>query len=298
MTGCQTSPQAPLVLLKTTTFPGYPSSSTLLYHGNKLYMMGDDATWMLVLDDNHQVVDSIQIFGTRRERLPKETKPDLECSALFYKNGVPHLLVLSSFSTVERNKILTIKMQPGGKLSAPVITPDSFHIPGLNEINFEGAAMVKDKLILSNRANTTNTTNYLVITTITGDTLNEREIITIPIQFAKSKAVIGVSGLDYFAEKDWLLFSASTEDTPDAYTDGTIGESYIGLMYNFSKRMKDAVITPDTLIPLSAYLNQAKAQKIESIAAERYTKNELIIHLAADNDNGSSTVFKMRWKIK
>jgi hypothetical protein len=295
MMGCKTSPPGQLSLLKTTTFSGYPSSSSLLFYANTLYMIGDDASWMMILDVDHKALDSVQLFGTTRERLPKDIKPDLESSALWEKNGHPCLMALSSFSTSNRNKILALEILDDGKLAAPVITLDSFRIPGLKEINIEGATRVKDKLILSNRANTTNTTNYLVITTITGDTLNEQEIVMIPIQFANSKTVIGISGLDYFPEKDWLLFSASTEDTPNAYADGTIGESYIGLIRNFSTRMKTASITVDTMISLSSYLNQSKAQKIESIAVQEFSKMVLIIHLAADNDDGTSTLFKMRW---
>ena len=38
-------------------------------------------------------------------------------------------------------------------------------------------------------------------------------------------------------------------------------------------------------------------QKIESVCVERFDKNEFILHMVADNDNGTSGLFKMRLKL-
>ena len=56
------------------------------------------------------------------------------------------------------------------------------------------------------------------------------------------------------------------------------------------------MITADRLIGLSELLGNKSLQKIESIAVESDTNEYMIIHLAADNDDGRSTLFKLQVK--
>src|SRR6188508_2560555 len=60
----------------------YPSASSIEYYDGKLYLAGDDATKLLVLDTNLNIVDSIPIISYPENRIPKDIKPDLEASAL------------------------------------------------------------------------------------------------------------------------------------------------------------------------------------------------------------------------
>ena len=122
------------------------------------------------------------------------------------------------------------------------------------------------------------------------------DVKTIPILLPKTKQITGISGLFYVKEKDVLLFSASTEDTPNAYTDGKIGISYIGYVRNFSKKLSNSTVKTK-MMPVSKYLKEKNAQKIESITVEEVNKKSAIVHLAADNDNGESTLFKLRVKL-
>ena len=108
--------------------------------------------------------------------------------------------------------------------------------PELAELNIEGATAFNSRILLSNRANTTHKDNNLVLTSISTQGLNTKNDTIIRITLPKSKKVIGISSIAYLQEKDVLLFTASTEDTPNAYTDGAIGTSYIGIIKNFSKK--------------------------------------------------------------
>ena len=90
-----------------------------------------------------------------------------------------------------------------------------------------------------------------------------------------------------------LIFSASTEDTPNAYTDGTIGTSYIGCIKKISKKLEARDIKANKMISISKYLSEKSAQKIESMIVEEIKGGRTIVHLAADNDNGESTLFKL-----
>jgi len=91
-----------------------------------------------------------------------------------------------------------------------------------------------------------------------------------------------------------MFFTASTENTPNAYSDGEIGSSYIGYIKNISKKLNNGSVKVTKLISISKYLAEQSAQKIESITVESINGKKVIIHLAADNDNGESTLFKLR----
>ena len=94
-----------------------------------------------------------------------------------------------------------------------------------------------------------------------------------------------------------LLLTASEEETKDAINDGMIGESYLGIIKRFSKRLNDTTLKPDQFIKLSDIHPEFSRQKIESVCAEKPGTDELILHLVADNDNGKSRIFKMRFPL-
>lgn len=295
--GQMKKPAGALVLVKTSHFPHYPSASSLAFFAGRLYVIGDDAPRMIVLDRDHNLVDSLPLFTINTNRIPKETKADLEASVIITRNDIRLLYAISSFSTRNRNRILCLSIEGGGKLQLVKNSTASFHVRDVGEMNIEGAAFIQNKLVLSNRANTTTGINYLLITEMGNDTIESKNVKIIPVTLAGVKKVAGISGLDYVPEKDLLLFSASTENTPNAYTDGAVGESYIGYIRDISRKLSAGTLTADTLIALSPYLQKKDPQKIESITVEEINGNELVIHLAADNDNGESTLYKMRWKL-
>jgi hypothetical protein len=53
-------------------------------------------------------------------------------------------------------------------------------------------------------------------------------------------------------------------------------------------------VQPDWMINLSSVSEEFKKQKIESVCVEKMANSEAILHLAADNDNGESRLFKMK----
>lgn len=284
-------------LLQTTPLPHYPSASSVALVGDRLYVIGDDAPYLLVLDRDHRPVDSLRLFESATARIPKPIKADLESSAFISIHDTGYLYAISSFSTPARNRVLCLATGNDGPPRLIDNRIVSLHLPAVSQLNIEGAAFVQDRLVLSNRANTTNTVNQLLVTRLVNGIPDTGNSTIIPLMLPGITKTAGISGLHYVAEKDLLLFSASTEDTPNAYTDGTVGESYIGYIRAFSTRWHSDRLTADTLIPLSPCLGQSLPQKIESITAEPLPGNMLEIHLAADNDNGQSMLYKMRWQL-
>jgi hypothetical protein len=283
-------------LLKKTHLANYPSASSLEFYHDKIYVVGDDAPSVWILNNKHQFLDSIELFPSKLKRLDKTTKPDLESSTIINTGNATYLVCFSSFSTSSRNKIVYISLEPGKEPKK--ILDYNYKRPELAELNIEGATAYKGRVLLSNRANTTHKDNNLVLTSLGTQGINTNNDTIIRIKLPKSKKVIGISSIAYLQEKDVLLFSASTEDTPNAYTDGTIGTSYIGIIKNFSKKIDEGLVKVEKLLPVTKYLKEEAAQKIEAVTVEKLDGKNAIIHLAADNDNGESTLFKLRLRLK
>lgn len=281
-----------LTLLQTTHLPHYPSASTLAYTNNRLYVVGDDATYLLVLNKNHQLVDSLRLFKGTEKRIGKEEKADLEASIITQKGKETFLLLFSSFSDKNRNKVLQLPISEE-KLQKEFETFSE--VNNAADLNIEGAAFIDGNIVLSNRANQVQKQNsLLVLKGNSGKDFSLKGARNISIQLPVTRHVVGISGLDYIPEKDLLLFTASTEITDNAIDDGEIGDSYLGYITNVSRKLQQSTLKADKLENLKSVLLQKGAQKIESVAVEAVNGNSVILHLAADNDNGESTLFKLR----
>jgi hypothetical protein len=251
----------------------------------------------LILDTAYHEIHSIEIFEGTDKRIAKADKADFEASAIVGSGETAKMLIFGSGSTELRKKVAQLTINnPGDTLQILDTSPFINRLASaVRIVNIEGAAMVKDMLVLANRANEGNPVNSLVITTTAY--VHNPDIATFTlttIDLPKHKNVIGISGLTYLDSYDVLLFTASTEATDNAYADGTIGDSYIGWIKNISNRIKSATIKPDGFINLSTSKPEFKEEKIESLCVESFEDNTVLLHLVSDNDNGESRLFKVR----
>src|SRR5262245_53850430 len=76
----------------------YPSASAVEYYDDRIYIMGDDAPNMIVLDTAFNIIDSVSIVLHPGKRIPKSIKPDLEASALYFANNEPSIFLFGSGS--------------------------------------------------------------------------------------------------------------------------------------------------------------------------------------------------------
>lgn len=282
-------------LIKKTHLAHYPSASSLEYHNGYLYVIGDDAAQMLVLDNNHRTADSLVLFAGKTTRLSKNKKADLESSVVLTKEGRDYLVAFPSFSTPRRDKIMVIDL---ASKETRIISMPRMRVAGIRDLNIEGSAIVKDRLLLSTRANIAQPHNYLLVSKIDlVSGFGEKELKSILLQLPQQKEVVGISSLSYLESEDLLLFTATTEATSNSFADGVIGDSYLGYIKNISGRLHYDQIMADQLINISPIINNG-AQKIESVVVEAQKGKELIIHLASDNDDGASTLFKMSWMMR
>jgi hypothetical protein len=292
-------------LQKVLLLKDFPSGSSIELYDNKFYLIGDDATKLLVLDKNYNKIDSIQLFKQNNYRISKTKKVDLEASTIITVKDQPHLLMLGSASTKKREKAFILSFGTPSKTEISDKRTSNFFDrivkAGVKEINIEGAANAGKWFLLGNRGNNNNRVNQLISTT--PDFLENQKrcpfkISTILLDKPKSNkgkaGFVGISGLAYVAAKDLLLFTASTEDTGNATDDGEIGNSYLGWINNISEKLADAEIKASMLINLNTLNKVFAGEKIESICVEKTDNNRLTLHLVSDNDNGQSKLFKLQ----
>lgn len=282
------------VLKEAKLISSYPSASGIEFVNDNLYVIGDDANSLLILDKDLIPIDSVRLYSFTEKRIPKSVKPDLESIAITKDKK---LMLFGSGSLVPYRNIAWL-MDPVSK-QKDSIRLDTFYARlaanGIKEVNIEGAAIIPGLVILSNRGNKNYPHNYLVITRNnfwedqTNTSINLIKVGTT----ADTTVFNGVSGITYSSRTDRLILSISTEDTRNAMDDGAIGKSYLWIIKNFSSKRNWKAINPDQVIDLDALDQKFQGQKIESVCITKETKNFLHLVLAADNDNGSSTLFKL-----
>lgn len=280
-------------ILATKTLSHYPSASSIEWYNDKLFIMGDDAQYLIVLDKYYNTTDSIQLFTNTEKRIPKAIKADPEASTIIELQNTKHLLLVGSGSTENREKAFTINLTTNHT--------DTFSLSNFYtkikakdiDINIEGVASVHDKIAFANRANLTSKTNQLIIAD-SNFLLNENADFKIISVNDTAKTIRGISSLTYLKEKDILILTATEEETINSYSDGTIGNSYIGFITGFYKKINSENITVDKWINLPELNSVFSKQKIEGLTIESLQNNKLILHLVSDNDNGESSLYKVQ----
>ena len=271
----------------------YPSASSIEFYDGKLYLMGDDATDLLVLDTDLNIVDSIPIISFPGSRIPKDIKPDLEASAL---NGDNLFLFGSGSLSPYRNFARRYNLKTKHKDSIN-LEPLFLKIKrlGIEQINIEGACFVSGRLLLANRGNKSYPYNHLIITDeklLVSD--SSFQIFVIPLAPQKDTASFkGVSGLCYAKESDQLILTVSTENTRSSHEDGAIGKSYLWIINDISTKMIDRALGTKRVIDLEYIDRRFKGQKIEAATVIKETDKLIYLALVAENDDGKSIVFKM-----
>ena len=287
---------------KVELLQDFPSGSAMEFFNDQIYLMGDDARHILIMDKAYKPVYNITMFPGTEKRIEKKVKADIEASAIItYKNN-SHLLVLGSASKSQRERVFLFALPAHNESEYQTFDTDDFtdrlKDMAVAEVNIEGSAAVGNQLIMSNRGNKTNPDNLLFITDSNFfDHQDNAHIHIIKVQLPQEYFPIGISSLSYIPANDLLFFSASVELTANAYDDGGIGDSYIGYIKNMSAKLQNETITPDALVNLTETDAGFKGQKIESLCFEKVEGKVLTAHLVSDNDLGESTLFKIQMEI-
>ena len=268
----------------------YPSGSTLNLYQDKLYLMGDDARGILVLDTAFNYLDTLPVSGSESDRVSKVIKPDIESSELIENS----LILLGSGSiSPYRDSLVKVDLKTN---TTTKISLNMFYTrlrADVEQLNIEAFAKVKNLYVLGHRRNMSDTRNYL-ITTSSEFWTNQRNVHFNLIPFVPNRSNAGISGLAYSSKADILFITCSEERTQNSYDDGEIGESYIGIITDASTKLSSDSLTAFNSIPLSRIDNVFNKMKIESVAMAEDERSYFILYLVADNDKGNSVLFKVK----
>jgi len=284
-----------LNLLDYKELKSYPSGSGIEFHDDKIYLVGDDAKDILVMSRKWKDEQLINIFDSTQERIPKKIKADLEATAIVHLDTMVYLLVMGSGSTDQRNKGIMLNVETGDKTEIDcTLFYKRLKENGIIDLNIEGATEVSDYMIFCNRGNKTHPANELIVTN--KDFFRNQQnapIGLLNIDMSEYEGTMALSGACYSYEHDWLIFTASTEDTADSYHDGTIGKSYLGIIEDAYRKITKNRVRVNELIDLAKTTKKFDGFKIESVCIQSERKYRMKLHLVADNDDGKSHLFKI-----
>ena len=165
----------------------------------------------------------------------------------------------------------------------------------MSVLNIEGAASTPAGIVLANRGNKSFAKNHLIITpNLFWENQARADFALIKAGTnGDTSTFSGISGLDYSYRSDQLFVTISTENTRSAYEDGEIGQSYLWIINDFSSKTKLNTLNPDKVINLEQIDNRFNGQKIESVCVVSEDKGKKVLVLAADDDKGGTTLFRL-----
>ena len=274
-----------------------PSGSGIVLKNGVAYVIGDDATGVYVLnvDDYTQRKIPITAFDQSLYREAKSVKRDFESSAIVTWYGTEYLLAFGSGSSSPlRDSLLVVRTSDPA--DNRIISLQKFY-KHLQEVtlsnagawNLEGATVTNDLLILFNRA------GNIVIRISANDFLSHilgGESVVPAIEFERVKLpMIGdhearLSGACTL-NNDLIIFCASVEDTPDWIQDGPVLGSVIGI-YSLQKK---SVLASFLLKDANGVIVKEKIESLD--ISGKPAKDEISLVAIADNDNGTSILYKL-----
>ncbi|MBF9223542.1 DUF6929 family protein [Hymenobacter ruricola] len=283
-------------ILSETAMPGLPSASGIEIVGPTAYVIGDDSASLHVLD-----AATLAPLGRRRlfdapasgpARLPKATKPDLECmAALRWPDGRAGLLLLGSGSLPTRARgwfVPTDAAAAPEELNlAPLYALLPPHLPPGAALNLEAAATSATELLLFQRTVGRADAALLFRLPLAAALRFVRgggpAPAVQPLRFELPEINGRSAGFSGATFADGLLFvSASVEDTADAVLDGAVLGSFVGLV---------DLETQQAAFGLLAWRDgRAYRGKVEGLAVRRAVgRRHWEVLLVTDDDAGGST---------
>ncbi|MBC6994553.1 hypothetical protein QWY85_06210 [Neolewinella lacunae] len=276
------------------TLPGFPSGSGIVHVGDHYYAIGDDAPYLFKLDAAFAVVEKIPLLevdtfsGTR---ISKPDKPDFET---LEKIGDTELVVFGSGSkSPQRDVFVRILLEDSITVEKYVTTAfytalKSLPIFAGSELNLEAVAYRNGQIFLFNRKkNLVLQFPYVEVLAYlqgVGDfPIPMATEFTLP---AINGVEAGFSGATALEGQAKIIFTASVEDTDNAYDDGEILGSFLGTIDLFD----DALGGELHYIQLPGSAGVVKVESI-TVTAETSPSSAAVV-LITDNDRGDSDLFR------
>ena len=288
-----------LKLLNRKILPNIPSASGIELYNNKLYIIGDDSSWLYILDKNLNQIERIALLKKEKlsdQPIEKNKKPDFEAMTFAKVKGEDILFVFGSGSKPKkRDKLIIVfpeKQHAVIRFSLENLynTLRKKEIEEEYKLNIEAAAANSNNLYLFQRGNVSgrNLLFSFPLSDFADYVLNDEAKIP---NYTVSSFILpeinsirsGFSGASMLDDKK-ILFSTSVEDTKNEIDDGAVLGSFIGILNPQTKEMDSKPIQEGTdPLPL----------KIESVCVIQTQEKIHTLYAVTDSDGGDSELLEI-----
>lgn len=287
-------------ILHWQTLENIPSASGIIKFHDDFYVIGDDSPYLFHIDKDFNLLNKTLIHSSERltrNTIPKFHKPDFEAMEMVSDTEI--LVFGSGSKSPERDVCVAVEI--GNKISFKEYDISSFydHIRNMEimqgyELDIEGLAFDGDLLFLLNRGrNIIFSFSYKAFMKYchTGQDfpIPKTKLFVLP---SISGLQAGFSGASSFENKPYLIFTAAVEDAPNAYDDGDILGSFIGITGLKNGEIGEELII--TRIPEPGFPLKVESVIIDKIISD--TQTDLV--LVTDNDGKPSEIIRARMTLK
>ncbi|MBP7398476.1 MAG: hypothetical protein KA954_02745 [Chitinophagales bacterium] len=271
-----------------------PSGSGIIKSGDAYYIIGDDSPFLFALNNEFKVTSQTQLLDAANfsdNRIIKSEKPDFEAVEMIGENEI--VIFGSGSKSPQRNIFFRIVLKDSMIIEKHDVTDFYDNLRKLpilkdSELNIEATAFYNNQIFLFNRKK-----NVIIQFDYKNLLAYLRKEIAFPYpeikQFILPKIngiEAGFSGATALKGEPKIIFTASVENTNNAYDDGEILGSVIGVIDISNNTISDAFIycqIPNTDINL----------KVESVTVEEeIASGKIKVILITDDDQGNSTILK------
>lgn len=284
-------------IIQQLELPEIPSASGIEMVGDHLFIVGDDAQHLFVMNKSFHLVEKIKLFDAVTEnsgRISKLLKPDLESLTTIDYEGEKYVLTIGSGSLREVRDV------------AFLISLKDYHITKISllhfydyirklfdnleagRLNIEGALFHHQQLFLFHRGNISG--RNILLSVSWSDFLHfeeKRSTASVSIQSYSLPTLNGLhagfSGACIIPGSNHALFTASVENTSTAIDDGPSAGSYIGLL-NVAKPSE--VIRDITLLHIN---DVTYSGKVESVVVVHQPDEHTLHALAVCDEDGNTS---------
>lgn len=271
-----------------------PSGSGITKLGDRYYVIGDDSPYLFSLNEEFKVISKTRLVDldySSDQRITKSEKPDFEALEMI---GTNEMVVFGSGSkSPQRDIFIRIVLEEPMVIEKYDITDLYDKLRNLpvfsdSELNIEATAFRHNQILLFNRRK--NLIMQFEYPHLLAYIRGERTFPTPEIReffLPKINGIeAGFSGATVLESEAKIIFTASVEDTDNAYDDGEILGSFIGMIDLSNDQLAgsyDYCPIPNTEVNL----------KVESVTVEEeISSGKTRVVLITDDDLGNSILIE------
>ncbi len=267
---------------------------------DNLYIVGDDARHILVMNKNWKKQETINLFTSDTFRMKRESMSDFEATTIIPINKLPFILMVGNGSGgAGGNKAVLMNLHTRAIEEIDLtIFYNRLKQSGFEELDIKAITVLNDKLILCNRANKTHADNRIIITSLDfWKNQHLADILTVKLELEEKEGkFLTIAGLNYSYKNDWLITTVSSQDSVKPIDDGYSGESYIGVVENASRKIGRKRFKINEYFNLTEVDKKFKGQQVRSLCIQADKDQKLKLHMVSGNNNGENFLFKVRLK--